>query len=42
MDQEMAANEATQSSAPEDHIAEQTNVEDASTAIAGDDAAVAP
>ena len=37
----MAADEA-QSSAPEDHITKQTNVEDASTAVVGDDAAVDP
>ena len=42
VDQEMAADEATQSSAPEDHIAEKTNVDDASTAVVGDDAVVDP
>ena len=42
VDQEMAADEATQSSAPEDPITEQTNVEDASAAVAGDDAAADP
>ena len=42
VDQEMAADEATQSSAPEDPITEQTNVEDASAAVTGDDAAADP
>ena len=38
----MAIDEVAQSSAPEDNIAEKTNVDDASTAVAGDDAAVDP
>ena len=38
----MAVDEATRSSAPEDHIAELTNVEDASATVAGDDVAVDP
>ena len=38
----MAIDEAAQSSAPEDNIAEKTNVDDASTAVVGDDAAVDP
>ena len=40
--QEMTTDEVTQSSAPEDPITEQTNVEDASAAVAGDDAAANP
>ena len=42
VDQEMASDEAAQSSAPRDNVAEKTNVDDASAAIAGDDAAVDP
>ena len=42
VDQKMAADEATQSSAPEEPIAEQTNVKDASAAVASDDAAADP
>ena len=42
VDQKMAADKATQSSAPEEPIAEQTNVKDASAAVAGDDAAADP
>ena len=33
----MATDEATQSSAPEDNVAEKTNADDASTAVVGDD-----
>ena len=42
VDQEMATDEAVQSSAPEDNVAEKTNVDDASTPVIGDDAAVDP
>ena len=42
VDQEMAADEATQSSAPKDHVAEQTNVDDVSATVAGDDIVVDP
>ena len=42
VDQEMATDEAAQSSAPKDNVAEKTNVDDASTAVVGDDAAVDP
>ena len=42
MDQEMATDEAAQSSAPEDNVTEKTNVDDASAAVASDDAAVDP
>ena len=42
VDQEMAADEATYSSAPEEPVADQTNDQDASTAVAGDDAAADP
>ena len=38
----MTADEVTQSSAPEDPIAKQTNVQDASAADAGDDTATDP
>ena len=38
----MATDEAAQSSAPEDNVTEKTNVDDASAAIASDDAAVDP
>ena len=38
----MATDEAAQSSAPKDNVAEKTNVDDASTAVVGDDAAVDP
>ena len=38
VDQEMAADEATQSSAPEEPAADQLKVQDASTAADGDDA----
>ena len=38
----MATDEAAQSSAPKDNVTEKTNVNDASTAIAGDDAAIDP
>ena len=38
----MAVDEATQSSAPKDHIAEQTNVDDVSATVAGDDIVVDP
>ena len=40
VDQEMAADEATQSSAPEEPAADQTEVQDASTAVDGDDVLV--
>ena len=40
VDQEMAADEATQSSAPEEPAADQIEVQDASTAVDGDDALV--
>ena len=42
VDQEMATDEAAQSSAPEDNVTEKTNVDDASAAVASDDAAVDP
>ena len=42
VDQEMATDEVTQSSALEDPIAEQTNAQDASAAVAGDDATADP
>ena len=42
VDQEMAADEATQSFAPEDPVTDQTNAQDASTAVASDDAATDP
>ena len=42
VDQEMAANKATQSSAPEDPIADQPDAQDTSTAVTGDDAATDP
>ena len=42
VDQDMATDEAAQSSAPEDNIAEKTNADDASTVVVGDDAAVDP
>ena len=42
VDQEMATDEAAQSSAPKDNVAEKTNVDDASAAVAGDDATVDP
>ena len=42
VDQEMATDEAAQSSGPEDNVAEKTNVDDASVAVAGDDTAVDP
>ena len=42
VDQEMAADEATQSSAPEDPVADQTNAQDASAAVTSDDAAADP
>ena len=42
VDQEMAADKATQSSAPEELAADQLNAQDASTAVAGDDAAANP
>ena len=42
VDQEMAANETTQSSALEEPTADQPNAQDASTAVAGDDAAANP
>ena len=42
VDQEMATDEAAQSSAPEDNVAEKTNVDDASTPVIGDDAVVDP
>ena len=35
----MAANKATQSSAPEDPVADQPDAQDTSTAVTGDDAA---
>ena len=38
----MATDEATQSSAPEDNVAEKTNADDASTVVVGDDTAVDP
>ena len=38
----MATDEAAQSSAPEDNVTEKTNVDDASAAVASDDAAVDP
>ena len=38
----MVIDEAAQSSAPEDNVAEKTNVDDASVAVAGDDAVVDP
>ena len=38
----MATDEPAQSSAPEDNVAEKTNVDDASAVITGDDAAVDP
>ena len=42
VDQEMATDEAAQSSTPEDNVTEKTNVNDVSAAVAGDDAAVDP
>ena len=42
VDQEMATDKAAQSSAPEDNVAEKINVDDASTAVIGDDATVDP
>ena len=42
VDQEMATDEAAQSSTFEDNVAEKTNVDDASIAVAGDDTAVDP
>ena len=42
VDQEMAADEATQSSAPEEPVVDQTNAQDASAAVAGDDVAANP
>ena len=42
VDQEMAADEATQSSAPEDPVADQTNAQDASAAVTSDDATADP
>ena len=42
VDQGMATDEAAQSSAPEDNVAEKINVDDASTAVIGDDATVDP
>ena len=42
VDQEMAANKTTQSSALEEPTADQPNAQDASTAVAGDDAAANP
>ena len=38
----MAADEATQSSAPEEPIADQPNAQDASTAVDGDDTPANP
>ena len=38
----MVADEATQSSAPKDHVAEQTNVDDVSATVAGDNIVVDP
>ena len=38
----MAADEATQSSAPEEPVVDQTNAQDASAAVAGDDVAADP
>ena len=38
----MAANEATQSSAPEELTADQPDAQDASTAVAGDDVTANP
>ena len=38
----MAANKATQSSAPEDLVADQTNAQDASVVATGDDVVVDP
>ena len=38
VDQEMAADEATQSSAPEEPAADQLDAQDTSTAVNGDDA----
>ena len=42
VDQEMVADEATQSSAPEEPAADQPDAQDASTAVAGDDATANP
>ena len=42
VDQEMAVDEATQLSAPEEPAADQTEVQDASTAADGDDAPANP
>ena len=38
----MAANKATQSSTPEDPVADQPDAQDTSTAVTGDDAATDP
>ena len=38
----MATNEAAQSSAPEDNVAEKTPADDATAAVVGDDTAVDP
>ena len=38
----MAIDEAAQSSAPKDHVAEQTNVDNSSATVIGDDTAVDP
>ena len=42
VDQEMAADEATQSSAPEDPVTDQTNAQDVSAVAAGDDVVADP
>ena len=42
VDQEMAANKATQSSALEDPVVDQPDAQDTSTAVTGDDAATDP
>ena len=38
----MAVDEATQSSAPKDHVAEQTNVDNSFATVVGDDTAIDP
>ena len=42
VDQEMAADEATQPSAPEDPVTDQTNAQDVSAVAAGDDVVADP
>ena len=42
VDQEMATDEAAQSSAPEDNVVKKTPVDDATAAVVGDDATVDP